>query len=149
GIAFSRWGVRTLVALAPPDLPRLNEVHVDGRVLAVALLVSLGVGLAFGLVPALRFGRTAPGGVLKDHSRGATESRENARLRSWLIACQVGLSALLLVTGGLFLKSLVRVLHADKGFTAERVLAISVPLEGGAYADKTVRNAFYEEALRR
>ena len=90
-----------------------------------------------------------PRTMRKDSSRGTTDSRESARVRAWLIASQVGLSALLLATGGLFLKSFGRVLHADRGFTAERVLAISVPLEGAAYAQKATRNAFTEEAVRR
>src|ERR1043166_4789950 len=57
GVVLSRWGVRALVALAPADLPRLDEVHVDARVLAVGLIVSIIAGLSFGFVPALRFGR--------------------------------------------------------------------------------------------
>jgi predicted permease len=149
GVVLSRWGVRALVALAPADLPRIDEVHVDARVLAVGLLVSVLAGLAFGFVPALRFGRTTPGDVLKESSRGATESRQGARARSWLIASQVGLSAVLLVIAGLFLKSFVRVLHADRGFSAQRVLALDVTLPRSAYPTIVQRNQYYAEAMQR
>src|SRR5437867_7851022 len=57
GVVLSRWGVRALVALAPADLPRVDEVQVDARVLAVGLIVSVIAGLSFGFVPALGFGR--------------------------------------------------------------------------------------------
>ena len=149
GIVLSRWGVSALVALAPADLPRIDEVHVDARVLAVGLIVSILAGLSFGFVPALRFGRTTPGDVLKESSRGATESRQGARARSWLIASQVGLSAVLLVVAGLFLKSFVRVLHADRGFSAERVLALDVTLPRGAYPTIAQRNQYYSEVMQR
>ena len=149
GIVISRWGVRALVALAPPELPRLNEVHVDARIVAVAVIISILAGLAFGFVPALRFGRTHPGDVLKESARGASGGRSSARLRSALIASQVGLSALLLVVGGLFLKSFLRVIHADKGFTTERVLAVDVPLTPMEYRTGDARNAFFDEAMRR
>jgi predicted permease len=149
GVVLSRWGVRALVALAPADLPRIDEVHIDGRVLAVGLLVSVLAGLSFGFVPALRFGRTAPGDVLKESSRGATESRSGARARSWLIGSQVGLSAVLLVVAGLFLKSFVRVLHADRGFSAQRVLALDVTLPSSAYPTRAQRNQYYGEVMQR
>jgi putative ABC transport system permease protein len=149
GIVLAQWGVRALVSVAPAELPRLDEIHVDGRVLVVALIISALAGLAFGLGPALRFGRTLPGDVLKETTRGASDGRQSARLRSSLIASQVGLSALLLVVAGLFLKSFVRVLHADRGFTAERVLALTVSLPRAAYGKIELRNQFYDEAMRR
>ncbi|HMA23167.1 MAG TPA: ADOP family duplicated permease, partial [Gemmatimonadaceae bacterium] len=149
GVVLSRWGVRGLVALAPADLPRLDEVHVDARVLAVGLIVSIVAGLSFGFVPALRFGRTTPGDVLKESSRGATESRQAVRARSWLIASQVGLSAVLLVVAGLFLKSFVRVMHADRGFTAERVLAVNIAPPVSAYPTAAQRNQYYAEVMQR
>ena len=148
GVVLSRWGVQALVAMAPADLPRLDEVHVDARVLAVGLIVSVLAGLSFGFVPALRFGRTMPGDVLKESSRGATESRQSSRARSWLIASQVGLSMVLLVVAGLFLKSFVRVLHADRGFTAERILALDVAPPRSAYPTVAHRNQYYMEVMR-
>lgn len=149
GVVLSRWGVRALVALAPADLPRVDEVRIDARILAVGLLVSIIAGLAFGFVPALRFGHTTPGDVLKESSRGATDSRQSMRARSWLIASQVGLSAVLLVVAGLFLKSFVRVMHADRGFTAERILAVNVVTGRREYPTLAQRNQYYSDVMQR
>ncbi|HTE47551.1 MAG TPA: ABC transporter permease, partial [Gemmatimonadaceae bacterium] len=99
--------------------------------------------------PALRLSDTAPRDVLKEGSRGASDGRSASRARSWLIASQVGLSALLLVTAGLFLRSFVRVINAERGFTEEHVLAFNVSLPTSQYKTRDLRNAFYEEALRR
>lgn len=147
GIALSHWGLRALIARAPADLPRLDEVHLDPRVLLVALGVSLAVGLAFGLVPALRFGRVDPGDVLKETTRGAQGGRRSTRVQGMLIASQVALSMLLLVVAGLFLRSFVRVMHADRGFTAEHVLALDVQLPTNTFPRAADRNAFSGRAM--
>ncbi|HEY4218606.1 MAG TPA: ABC transporter permease [Gemmatimonadaceae bacterium] len=147
GIASSFWGVRALVAGAPADLPRINEVTIDARILVGATLLSVLAGLSFGLVPAWRFGRVSPGDVLKEGARGATDGRHGTRARSLLIAAQVAMSALLLIAGGLLLKSFVRVLGVDKGFTADRVLALNVVVPRGTYPTLNDRNQLYVSAL--
>jgi predicted permease len=154
GVALSVWGVRALVALAPADLPRLDQVHIDMRILIAAFATSIAVGLAFGLVPAIRAGGTSPGDVLKDGSRGAggAGGPATARARSWLIASQIGVSAILLIVAGLFLKSFQRVLGADRGFSTERVLAMNaslMTLPGTIYRNPDARNQAYDELLRR
>jgi predicted permease len=147
GIASAFWGVRALVAAAPADLPRINEISIDARVLVGATLLSVLAGLSFGLAPAWRFGRVTPGDVLKESGRSSTDGRSGVRARSALIAAQVGMSALLLIAGGLLLKSFVRVLGVDKGFTAERVLALNVVLPRTAYPKLDDRNRVYVRAL--
>jgi predicted permease len=149
GIAISYPGVRALIALAPSDLPRLGAIHVDARILVVAVALSLAMGLAFGILPALGFGNTSPRDVLADGDRGATEGRAGGRLRHGLMASQVALSAFLLVGAGLFLKSFERVLHVDKGFTTMNALAMDVTLPPTAYATRDKRNQFYAQALSR
>jgi predicted lysophospholipase L1 biosynthesis ABC-type transport system permease subunit len=121
GMLLSRWGLATLLHVAPDTLPRLAEITLDGRVLAVSLCITLAAGLTFGVLPALRFGRTDPAAVLRSQGgRTATEGSQAVRAREVLVATQVGLSAVLLVATGLFLASFVRVLRVDKGFTVER-----------------------------
>src|ERR1019366_5331040 len=90
------WGLRALLAAAPIDLPRLNEVHVDARVLLFALAISLLTGLIFGALPALRSIRSAPLEALKSCGRGNTEGRGGLRVRNLLVGLEVGLSAALL-----------------------------------------------------
>ena len=149
GILLSRWGLAALLAFAPADLPRLAEIHVDGRVLAVAIAASLATGLAFGITPALRFARVDPGDALKAGGRAGTPGRNASRIRRALIASQVALSALLLVATGLLLTSFVRVLRVDKGFQVEPVLALDIELPPAGYPDVAHRAAFYDDVLRR
>ena len=148
GIAASRWGLQLLLKFAPSNLPRLPEIQLDGRVVAVAMLLSLTTGLVFGVVPALRFGRVNPADVLKSGGRTHSGSRVAKRTRNFLIASQVGLSTTLLYATGLFLSSFVRVLHVDKGFTEQRVLALDVALYGNSW-NASRRAAFYDEVIQR
>ncbi len=147
GVILSRWGLATLVRVAPANLPRIDEVTLDARVIGVGLLLAAVAGVSFGILPALRFGATAPGDALKESSRGATENRTRRRARSLLIASQVALSALLLVAGGLFLRSFARVLRVDKGFNADRVLAMDVVLPYSAFKTPESREQFYATAM--
>jgi predicted permease len=148
GIIVSRWGLKALVRTAPATLPRLNEVQIDARVLAVAIAVSALVGLAFGIAPALRSAHIAPGDILKAGGRTATAGRAGLRTRALLIGTQVGLSALLLCTAGLFLASFVRVLHVDKGFDEQRVLTIDVVLPR-SYDTSERRTLYFDQAISR
>jgi predicted permease len=149
GILLAYWGLAALLGTAPASLPRLAEIRLDGRVLGVALLLSIAVGLVFGVLPALRFGRVDPGEVLKAGGRTLTAGRHGARVRAALVAMQVGLSAVLLVSAGLFLVSFVRVLDVDRGFDAQRVLALDVFLPRVGYDSAARRVQFYEQAVAR
>ena len=150
GMLLSRWGLATLLHFAPPTLPRLAEIRLDGRVLAVSLIASILAGVIFGVLPALRFGRTDPGAALKSEGgRTATEGRRALRVREVLLASQVGLSALLLVATGLFLASFMRVLRVDKGFTVGRALAVNVNLPQRDYFRPGQRVQFFDDALAR
>ena len=101
GVTLAYLGVRALLAAAPVDMPRLDEVTLDVRVLLFALGISLVTGLVFGALPALRSARSAPFETLKSGSRSNTEGRGGLRVRNLLVSLEVGLSAALLVTAGL------------------------------------------------
>ena len=146
-IALSAWGLRVLVALAPASLPRLDSVRLDGRVLLVAGALTLLVATAVGLLPALRLGRADPAAALQG-ARTTTGGRVAARRRGLFIGVQVALSTTLLVGAGLFLASFVRVLGADRGFDAERALAMTVVLPRTGYADADARTRFHDLALQ-
>ena len=149
GIALAAVGVKALIAAAPADLPRIGEATLDGRVLAFAVGVSLLTGLAFGVLPALRFARQAPFETLKSGSRGATDSRRGLRVRNTLVSLEVGLSAALLVTAGLLIASFARLMAIDRGFNVERVLAVNVSLLSTKYPDVPARAAFYRLLLEK
>jgi predicted permease len=149
GVLLAWTGVRALVAAAPVDMPRLNEVRIDPRVLLFALAASVAAGLLLGILPALRAAASAPFEALKSGSRSNTEGRGGLRVRNMLVSLEVGLSATLLVTAALLATSFVRVMTIDRGFDVERVLAVDVALPGGKYAKDTQRSDFYRRLIER
>jgi putative ABC transport system permease protein len=149
GIALAAWGVQLLVGAAPLDLPRLGEVRTDGRVLGFALLISLVTGVVFGILPALRSAGAHPQEALKSGSYTTTEGRHGVRLRSVLVGVEAVLSAVLLITAGLLIASFVRLMHVDKGFDIERVLAVRVAMPSTKYPEKAQQTAFFDRVLEK
>jgi len=147
GILLAWWGVKTLVAAAPMDLPRLSEVHMDWRVLVFAGAISVVAGIAFGVLPALRSAWTAPIEALKSGGRSNTEGRGGLRVRNLLVSFEVGLSAALLVTAGLLIASFTRVMTLDRGFEVDRVLALDLSLLNSKYPKFPERSAFFDRLL--
>jgi len=143
------FGIDLLKAFAPSGIPRLDEVHLDGGVLAFAGGLALLTALLFGFLPAWRAGRANPQHALGSVSRGGTASGRAMRLRSVLVASEVGLSALLLILAGMLLNSFVRLIRADKGFRAPTVLAMDVGLSGDRYKPETARDAFFRRLPER
>ena len=147
GIALAWWGVDLLVRAAPADLPLINAVRLDARVLVFALLISLFTGLIFGILPALRSAGTEPREALKSGSYTTTESRRGVRVRDLLVAVEAALSAVLLITAGLLMGSFVRLMHVDKGFDLERVLTVRLSLPSTKYTQNPQMAAFFERVL--
>jgi predicted permease len=140
GVALAALAVRAFVKLNVGQLPRIQDVTVDWRVLLFALAASLASGVLFGLVPAMRVARTPRladerAGTQKASARGATRRLNNA-----MIVAQLALSVLLLVSAGLVLKSFRRLVHTDLGFEPRNVLAITVPLPAKKYAEPEAAN---------
>ena len=116
--AFVLRGV--LLALAPADVPRLDDIAMDLRVGGAALLVSLMAGSLFGLLGARHVGRAGAAAALREGGRGGGSVR--SRLRHTLIAGEVALSLVLLVSAALFLQSFVRMQRVEPGFDPEGVV---------------------------
>lgn len=133
--------VRGLVALAPSDLPRLDEVRIDRMVLLFALGLSFIATVLVSLVPAIHAARLDLSSALaKGGSRGTTSSGR-ARSREAVVVAQVGLSVILLAAAGLLFRSFQGLQHVDLGFTTERVLI--------AYTEYAVReDEDFLESLR-
>ena len=148
GVVFAFLGLRRLLAAAPVDLPRLDDVSVDGRVLVFALGISAMTALLFGILPALRSASSgAPYETLKSTSYANAGVPTGLRLRNLLVALEVGLCAALLVTAGVFLSSFVRLTTIPRGFDIDRVLAVDVALPGTKYAQDADRIRFFETVL--
>ena len=144
GVYIAYFGLRWIVTVAPANLPRIDEVHVDVRVLGFTLIVSMLTGIFFGALPAWRVARAEPQPVLKAGAVTTTEGRHVRRLRQSLIGFEVGVGTLLLIIAGLLMTSLVRLLGVDKGFTAEHVLAVDVNLPRQKYTRPEQQKEFYD-----
>jgi putative ABC transport system permease protein len=149
GIGLAYFGLRWLVAVAPANLPRLDEVHVDARVLWFTVFVSMLTGILFGALPAWRVAHAEPQPALKAGAVTITEGRPARRLRESLIGFEVGLGTLLLIMAGLLTVSMIRLLGVDKGFTTEHVLAVDVSLPPQSYTKPEQKEAFYDNVLAR
>jgi putative ABC transport system permease protein len=143
GAAVAIVGVDLLKAYAPAGIPRLDEVALDGRVMGFAAMLAAATALLFGFLPAWRASRSDPQDTLRSAARGATASSGAMRLRSVLVASEVGLSAALLILAGMLLNSFVRLVRADKGFRAPTVLAVDIGLSGDKYQPDEARDGFY------
>ena len=126
GIVCAAAGLRVLLAAAPAGIPRLDEVHMDWRVLATGLALALLAGLVTGMVPALRLAHGDPQEDLKAGGAATTANRHMLRSRQILIGVQAALSTLLLVATGLLGLSFYQLMTRPAGFVAEHALAADV-----------------------
>ncbi|MCU1236171.1 MAG: Multidrug transporter substrate-binding protein, partial [Candidatus Solibacter sp.] len=117
GLALAYGAVRLLASIAPANLPRLNEISIDGPVLLFTLLVSLVASAAFGAVPVFKYAGPQLSQSLRSGGRGSSHSRERHRARSVLVVVQVGLALVLLIGSGLMIRSFQTLRNVDPGFT--------------------------------
>jgi putative ABC transport system permease protein len=130
-------------------IPRLGEVHIDRTVLLVTLLIAIGTGVAFGIVPGLASGKVDLTESLKEGGRGSTTGRRHNRLRNALVIGEVALALVLLTGAGLLLKSFVRLGDVNPGFNPEQVLTSEISLPALRYPDKKAQADFFTELQRR
>lgn len=147
GIALAYQGLNVILAAAPVDLPRVNAIHIDVRVLGMALALTIASALLFGLLPALRESRADPQEGLKASGRSSTEGRHAARVRSALVTAEVALSTLCLIAAGLLLSSFVKLMNVDRGFEVERINTTSISLPAARYPDLQHRADFLKKLL--
>jgi len=140
GIALAWGAVHAFVATAPGNIPRLDQVTVDARALAFALLVSVVTSILFGLAPSLQATRLNVGEALKEGERKQT-GRSNLRLRNALIVSEVALALMLLVGAGLFIQSFATLVRWQPGFDRENLLTVWLLASSGKYSsgDEVVR----------
>ena len=141
GLVLAVWLSRALVALAPPTLPRLHEIGIDGRILLFTAALTVVTALLCGILPALELSRPR-GEALKEGARVSTGQRER-RIFGALVAAQLAIAVVLLVGGGLLLRSFSRLMAVDPGFRAERVLTLATSLPAQAYRDAASVRGFY------
>jgi predicted permease len=130
GLGLAYAGLRLLMSLAPENLPRLEEISMDGTVLLFALVISLLAGLLFGLIPVLKYAGPQLNLTLRSGDRSATLSRERRRARGTLVVVQIALALVLLISSGLMIRTFQALRNVQPGFTHPetiQTLRISIP----------------------
>jgi putative ABC transport system permease protein len=144
GIAAAKFGVRALVALSPPGLPRANAIAVDGAVLGFAIGITTLIGLLVGLIPAVSAARSDPHSRLQQNSLHTAGGHQFTR--HVLVIAEVSLAFVLLVSAGLLLRSLQRLFAIDPGFNASHLLTMQVQTSGHRF-DKDTTDRFFTQTL--
>ncbi len=150
GLALAYAGLHLLTALAPSNLPRLEEISIDGRVFVFALAVSLLAGIFFGLIPAFRFGRGQLGAAIREGGRNSSDGRQRHRARGVLAVVQVALALVLLIGSGLMIRTFQAMREVRPGFVhPEQVLTLSLSIPQAAVPDPERAVRMHQEILER
>lgn len=147
GLALAWWGVKALLALSPDNLPRLQEINLDGRVLLFTLAISILTGLIFGIAPALQASKPELQQTLKE--TGATVTRGRHWLRNLLVVGEVAVAMMLLAGAGLMLNSFLRVQRINPLVRTDNLLSVELNLPDTKYPEPAQAATFYQELIRR
>jgi predicted permease len=146
GLLISIWGIDSLKAFLP-SIPRIDQISPDPRVLAFTGIVSLGVGISAGLLPAWRGSRPNLATSLNEASRGSSEGAGSRRTRAALVVIEVVLALVLLTSAGLLVESFVRLQKVPAGFDTNNVITARVALPDTSYGKPEQAAAFYKKLL--
>ncbi|MGA8073907.1 MAG: ABC transporter permease [Candidatus Acidiferrales bacterium] len=154
GLLIAYGGLHIIRAILPEagtpgEVPHANWIGMDGPVLGFTLLVSIGTGIIFGLVPAMQVSQSALGETLKEMGRGTTGGRGGRAVRAGLVVAEVAISLVLLVGAGLLIRSFVKMMSEDLGIHAEGVQTMQVWLPESRYPDTTRVVNFYRDVISR
>ncbi|HVF90769.1 MAG TPA: ABC transporter permease [Blastocatellia bacterium] len=149
GLVLTVLGLRALVALAPDNVPRLNEVGVDLRVLAFTFGVSLFTGVVFGLFPAFQASRPDMNESLKEGGKGSSKGAHGRRVRNLLVVSEVALALVLLTGAGLMIRSFLRLQKVDPGFKPEGVITMRLQVPQSRYPDNPQIVSFYQGVMEK
>jgi len=145
GVALAYAGLRALLALAPADIPRLSQVTIDLRVLAVTLLVSVAAGLAFGMVPILQAQRIDLQTALRGEGASTLGGPGRSGLRRALVVAELALAVVLVVGAALLIKSFWHLSRVDSGFRTAGVLKAEYQLPPARYPANFARWPNFQE----
>ena len=147
GLFLAEWMVTLLWRMIPASVPRAATIDIDWHVAAFTATVSVMAALLFGTMPALVGARTGQSARLKDASRSTTGGRGRVRFRNLLVVSEVALSLMLLVGGGLLIRSLIALHNVNPGFDAQHVLTARITLPATAYPDAAAARGFFERSI--
>jgi len=147
GLLLAYGTLESASTLLASQVPRADEITIDGRVLLFASLLSMLTGALAGTLPALRAGRSDLNDALKEGGR--SDGAIGLATRRLLIVCEVALSLVLLMGAGVMIQTLLALRYGDTGFDPNNVLTMRLRLVDARYPSPAHRAAFFDEALRR
>jgi putative ABC transport system permease protein len=148
GLGLAKLGIELLRAWSPPGFPRLDEIGLDGRVVAFNLLLSLGAGLLSGLVPALRASRGELTGALRQGDRVVRPGGAQ-RIHDALVVVEFALALVLLVGAGLLTRSFLQLMSPRPGFDTTNLLTLSVSFSSSPFREAERQPLFLDDLLGR
>jgi putative ABC transport system permease protein len=149
GVLIAIWGLAAITRLLPGDFPRLNEIHLDLRILAFTFAASVLTGILFGLAPALHISRFDIQDSIRETGRGTSGSRRQNRFRQALIVGEVALSVVLLAGAGLLFRSFLRLQSVKTGFDSEQVLTARLTPSGTNFKNQADYDKFYMQVIEK
>ena len=148
GIILANWCVHLIVAFNPGDIPRIEEVQIDSVTLAFVTATGFLTALLFGIAPALKFSRPNLQRTLKESGHTLSPSATRHLLRGGLVVTEIALAVVLLIGAGLLVRSFVRLINVDPGFSVDRVASLQIFI-WGRYTTPDQRRVYVEETLGR
>ncbi|HKG81520.1 MAG TPA: ABC transporter permease, partial [Pyrinomonadaceae bacterium] len=144
GLGLSLWLIKLLIAIIPPNTPRLDEIAINWQVFGFTLSVTVLAGLMFGLFPALQTSRPNLNETLKDSGQRGSETGGRNRVGGLLIVSEIALSFILLAGAGLLIKSFLHLREIDPGFNPDNVLTMRLGAPWKNYEDNERRLRLFE-----
>jgi len=149
GLVLAFWVKNLLLAFISPNLPTLDPIGLDYRVMAFNFAIALLTGIAFGLAPGIQASQMQFNDFLKDAGRSLTEGRSSSRVRNALVIFEMALAVVLLCGAGLLLKSFVRLRGIDPGFRCDHMLTWEADLASSRYPKAADQARYFEQVLDR
>jgi predicted permease len=149
GLALGVAGVKALLTLTTAPIPLTVAATLDAPVLLFTLTLAVLTGLVFGVVPVSTVYRTDTSAVLKDDSARGTAGRRTGFTRGVLVVAETAVAVMLLVGAGLLIKSFLRILHVNPGFSTDNVLTANIGLPATRYPDAAARVGFWNQVVDR
>jgi putative ABC transport system permease protein len=146
-VLLAIWGTSLLVALKPENLPRLQEIGIDMRVLGFTFAISLLTGVTFGLLPAWAASRGGVSEALKEGGRSATAGGARQRMRSAFVVAELAFALILLVGAGLLIKTFWMLRSVEPGFNPDHLLTMRVELPEARYKEVDRQTRFRKQVL--
>ncbi|MEN3333459.1 MAG: hypothetical protein V7641_2824 [Blastocatellia bacterium] len=149
GVLLATWGIDLLLRMIPQNIPRLNQVGVDLKVLSFTLLLSLAASLIFGFAPALQASKTDLQEALKEAGRSSGANPSRQRFRRLLVVAQIGMAVVLVIGAGLLIKSFWRLRQVDPGFNPAHVVVMNLTIPPSRYREWHQISGFYTQLHER